>query len=85
MRKVALRPAWRERKGAVRAASAGGDRLAAAALLALAGFAIVLRKIVELFGPEDLRAKVHEIEEAEAEHLDDVIPPELQKHDEEPR
>ncbi len=54
-------------------------------LLALAGFAIVLRKIVELFGPDELRARVHEIEEAEAEHLEDVIPPELQKHDEEPR
>jgi len=54
-------------------------------LLGLSAFAIVLRKIVELFGPEDLRAKVHEIEEAEAEHLDDVVPPELRKHDEEPR
>ena len=39
-------------------------------LLGLAGIAIVLRKIVELIGPPDLRAKVHEIEEAEAEHLD---------------
>lgn len=50
-------------------------------LLALAGVAIVLRKIVELFGPEDLRRKVHETEEAEVEHLDDVVPPELRGHD----
>ncbi len=54
-------------------------------LLALSGFAIVLRKIVELFGPEELRSKVHAIEEAEAEHLDDVILPELQKNEEEQR
>lgn len=46
-------------------------------ILALSGLAIILRKIVELFGPEDLRQKVHEIEEAEIEHLDDVAPPEL--------
>lgn len=54
-------------------------------LLALAGIAIMLRKLVELFGPEDLRAKVHEIEEAEIEHLDDVIPPELLKREAEQR
>jgi TRAP-type mannitol/chloroaromatic compound transport system permease small subunit len=46
-------------------------------ILALSGIAILLRKIVELFGPEDLRRKVHEIEEAEVEHLIDVVPPEL--------
>lgn len=44
-------------------------------ILALAGLAIVLRKIVELFGPEELRRKVHEIEVAEAEHLDEVEAP----------
>ena len=44
-------------------------------ILALAGLAVVLRKIVELFGPEELRRKVHEIEEAEAEHLDEVEAP----------
>jgi len=55
-------------------------------ILALSGIAIVLRKIVELFGPPELRSKVHEIEEAEVEHLDDVIPPEFRKHDDgEPR
>ncbi|WP_299398085.1 TRAP transporter small permease subunit [Pelagibius sp.] len=43
-------------------------------LLALSGVAVVLRKIVELFGPEDLREKVHDIEEAEAEHLDQMTP-----------
>ena len=42
-------------------------------LLALAGIAVVFRKIVELFGPPDLRDKVHEIEEEEAEHLDKAI------------
>jgi TRAP-type mannitol/chloroaromatic compound transport system permease small subunit len=53
-------------------------------ILALSGIAILLRKIVELFGPEDLRRKVHEIEEAEVEHLIDVVPPELRR-DGEPR
>lgn len=42
------------------------------ALLGLAGVAVALRKIAELFGPPELREKVHEIEEAEAEHLIDV-------------
>lgn len=46
-------------------------------LLGLAGIAVLLRKFVELFGPEDLRRKVHEIEAAEVEHLDDVVPPEV--------
>ena len=41
-------------------------------LLGLAGIAVVLRKIVELFGPPDLREQVHEIEEEEAEPLDKV-------------
>jgi TRAP-type mannitol/chloroaromatic compound transport system permease small subunit len=54
-------------------------------ILGLAGLAILLRKIVELFGPEDLRRKVHEIEEAEAEHLDEVAPPELFERNGEPR
>ncbi|MGD1876990.1 MAG: TRAP transporter small permease subunit [Kiloniellaceae bacterium] len=48
-------------------------------LLALSGIAIMLRKLVELFGPEELRSKVHETEESEIEHLDDVVPPELRK------
>ena len=43
-------------------------------LLGLAGVAVVLRKIVELFGPPDLREKVHQIEEEEIEHLDEVSP-----------
>lgn len=34
-------------------------------LLGLAGLAVILRKIVELFGPPDLRNKVHDIEDAE--------------------
>lgn len=55
------------------------------ALLALAGITILLRKIVELFGPEELRHKVHEIEEAEVEHLDDIVPTDLRKHDAPPR
>lgn len=42
-------------------------------LLALAGIAVVFRKIVELFGPPGLREKVHEIEEEEAEHLDKSV------------
>ncbi|MEM7226302.1 MAG: TRAP transporter small permease subunit [Pseudomonadota bacterium] len=39
-------------------------------LLALSGITVLLRKIVELFGPPDLREKVHDVEEAEAEPLD---------------
>lgn len=46
-------------------------------LLALSGIAVVLRKIVELFGPERLRQQVHDIEEAEAEPLDKISLPEL--------
>lgn len=49
--------------------------------LALSGITVLLRKIVELFGPEDLRARVHDIEDAEAEHLEDAVPPELREHD----
>jgi len=41
-------------------------------LLGLAGVAVVLRKVVELFGPPDLRQKVVEIEEEEAEPLDKI-------------
>jgi hypothetical protein len=33
---------------------------------------VVLRKVVELFGPPDLRQKVVEIEEQEAEPLDKI-------------
>jgi len=54
-------------------------------VLALAGITILLRKIVELFGPPDLGRKVHDIEEAEAEHLDDIVPSEMRRHDGEPR
>ncbi len=42
------------------------------AFLGLAGLAVLFRKIVELFGPPDLRRRVHEVEEAEIEHLDEV-------------
>ncbi|MGF1608085.1 MAG: TRAP transporter small permease subunit [Kiloniellales bacterium] len=48
-------------------------------LLGLAGIAVALRKIAELFGPPELREKVHEIEESEAEHLDQVKLDELEK------
>lgn len=36
------------------------------ALLGFAGIAVLLRKIVELFGPPELRKRVHETEDAEA-------------------
>ncbi|HIC81799.1 MAG TPA: TRAP transporter small permease subunit [Kiloniellaceae bacterium] len=49
--------------------------------LALSGVAVVLRKIVELFGPERLRQKVHDIEEAEAEHIEDITLPDFDKQD----
>ena len=39
-------------------------------LLGLAGIAVVLRKITELFGPPSLRQKVHGTEDAEAAHLE---------------
>lgn len=39
-------------------------------LLGLAGIAVVLRKIVELVGPPDLRTRIHVVEEAEYEPLD---------------
>lgn len=59
-------------------------------ILALAGLAVLLRKVVELFGPENLRRRVSETEDAEVEHLDDVAPPQLQtkaphRQDGEPR
>lgn len=38
-------------------------------LLACAGITVVLRKIVELFGPPSLRDRVHTVEEAEALRL----------------
>ena len=38
-------------------------------LLGLAGLATIFRKLVELFGPPELRVKVHQIEEAEALRL----------------
>jgi TRAP-type mannitol/chloroaromatic compound transport system permease small subunit len=41
-------------------------------LLALSGLVVVLRKLIELFGPPDLGRKVHDVEQAEAEHLDEV-------------
>lgn len=53
--------------------------------LALSGIAVVLRKIVELFGPPPLREKVHDIEEAEAEHLEDAVRPILDDQDREQR
>ena len=46
-------------------------------LLALSGLTVLLRKVVELFGPPELRRRVHEVETAEVEHLDEVkiVPP----------
>lgn len=41
-------------------------------LLGLAGLTVVLRKIVELFAPPEIRAKVQEIEAEETTHLDEV-------------
>lgn len=41
-------------------------------LLGLAGVAVLLRKIVELFGPPDLRERAHETEESEAEPLMEI-------------
>jgi TRAP-type mannitol/chloroaromatic compound transport system permease small subunit len=38
-------------------------------LLGLAGLATIFRKLVELFGPPELRVKVHQVEEAEALRL----------------
>lgn len=55
-------------------------------LLALSGIAILLRKTVELFGPEDLRRTLREIETAEAEPLvESSIPRERQVHEEKQR
>jgi TRAP-type mannitol/chloroaromatic compound transport system permease small subunit len=42
--------------------------------LGLAGIAVMFRKLVELFGPPELRKRAHDIEDAEVEHLDDVAP-----------
>jgi len=50
-------------------------------ILALAGIAVLLRKFVELFGPPSLSRKIHDIEEAEIEHLDDMLPTDMRKHD----
>lgn len=44
-------------------------------MLALSGLVILIRKIVELFGPPLLARRVHEIEEQEVEHLDEVRVP----------
>ncbi len=41
-------------------------------LLALSGIAILLRKLVQLFGPPELRTRVHAVEKAEVEHLDEI-------------
>ena len=41
-------------------------------LMLLAGITVALRKIIELFGPPDLRAFVEAEEEEEIEHLEDV-------------
>ena len=41
-------------------------------LLALSGIVVALRKLIELFGPPDLRGHVHDVEEAEAEPLDKI-------------
>jgi TRAP-type mannitol/chloroaromatic compound transport system permease small subunit len=55
------------------------------AILGLAGFTVLLRKLVELFGPEELRRRVQGVEAAEVERLTDVAPPELLRRDEEQR
>ena len=41
-------------------------------LMLLAGITVALRKIIELFGPPDLRAFVEAEEEEEIEHLEDI-------------
>jgi len=41
-------------------------------LLALSGLVVVIRKLIELFGPPDLGRKVHDVEAAEAEPLDKI-------------
>ena len=51
-------------------------------LLALSGITTLLRKIVELFGPENLSHKIHDIEDAEVEHLDDMLPRDMRRHQE---
>ncbi len=40
--------------------------------LALSAFVVLLRKLVELFGRKELAEQIHEIEEEEIEHLDEV-------------
>jgi TRAP-type mannitol/chloroaromatic compound transport system permease small subunit len=42
--------------------------------LLLATFAIFLRKIIQLFGPSELRDKVTAIENKKSEHLDNILP-----------
>lgn len=44
-------------------------------LLGLSGLTVALRKLAELFGPEELRRRVRGIEEEEALHLDKVSIP----------
>ena len=44
-------------------------------LLGLAGITILIRKLIELFGPPDLRTRVHEVEAAEVEHLVELPKP----------
>lgn len=41
-------------------------------LLALSGVTILLRKLIELFGPPELRRRVHDVEEAEIAHLEEI-------------
>ena len=55
------------------------------ALLGLAGVTITLRKIVELFGPPDLRTKVEAEEVAEAETLDNLIEEVIDERDHSPK
>jgi TRAP-type mannitol/chloroaromatic compound transport system permease small subunit len=55
------------------------------AILGLAAFAVVLRKIVELFGSEEQRRRVQDIEHAEEEHLDEVASPDARRGHGEPR
>ena len=50
-------------------------------VLALSGIAILLRKIVELFGPPELRRRIHNIEDVEADHIEDMVPDEIRPQD----
>jgi TRAP-type mannitol/chloroaromatic compound transport system permease small subunit len=54
-------------------------------LLALAALTVVLRKLIELFGPPELRARVHQVEAAEVEHVGEMAIEDIADQDGEPR